>query len=342
MTDFRPGLALARSFYRDVLAPLVPVPHTACLLGEGSEVLGYDSERSTDHEWGPRAQVFVAAADVEPVRRAVAGGLPAEHEGRPTAWFSLAAGAVTHHVEITTFDAWIRDRLGLDPRDGLDHAAWLALPQQRLLHVTRGEVFRDDAGELTRVRDLLAWYPGDVWRWLVASQWHLIHNTEPLIGRTAEAGDTRGGRLLAARLSELVMEMCFLQERRYRPYAKWFGTAFAELEAAATIGPLLDAGRLPEALAELGRRHNDLGLSAPVEPVLGDFRVGINDAVRPYRVLNSAGFHAATVAAITDPALRALVTVGGLDQLTHADDALVNFTPWPGRLGEVYRSLLDG
>ncbi|WP_049573235.1 DUF4037 domain-containing protein [Nonomuraea sp. SBT364] len=342
MTDFRPGLALARSFYAGAVAPLVPVPHAACLLGEGSEVLGYDGERSTDHEWGPRAQVFVAAADVEPVRRAVAAGLPAEHDGHPTSWFSLAAGAVTHHVEITTFDAWIRDRLGLDPRDGLGPADWLGLPQQRLLHVTRGEVFRDDPGELTRVRDLLAWYPADVWRWLIASQWHLIHNTQPLLGRTAEAGDARGGRLLAARLSELVMEMCFLQERRYRPYAKWFGTAFAELEAAATIGPLLDGGRLAEALTELGRRHNDLGVSAPVEPAPGHFKVGVNDAVRPYLVLNSEDFHAATVAAITDPALRGLVTVGGIDQLTHADDALVNFTPWPYRLTGLYRDLLGG
>jgi hypothetical protein len=50
---------------------------------------------------------------------------------------------------------------------------------------------------------------------------------------------------------------------------------------------------------------------------------------------------AATTAAITDPALRKLAAVGGIDQLTHADDALIHFTPWPGHLTQTYRRLLE-
>jgi hypothetical protein len=135
---FRPGLALAQAFYADVVAPLVAFPHTACLLGEGSEVLGFDSARSTDHEWGPRVQLFVAADYVDQVRRAVAQGLPAEYDGYPTVWYSLASNTVAHHIEVTTFDEWIVAQLGFDPRRGIDHAAWLGLAQQRLLYVTRG------------------------------------------------------------------------------------------------------------------------------------------------------------------------------------------------------------
>jgi hypothetical protein len=44
--------------------------------------------------------------------------------------------------------------------------------------------------------------------------------------------------------------------------------------------------------------------------------------------------------AIEDKLLKELVPVGSLDQLTHADDAMVNFTSWPMRLAEVYRDLL--
>jgi hypothetical protein len=46
---FEPGAALSNAFYDDVLRPLVgDLPHAAGLLGPGSDVLGLDSERSTD------------------------------------------------------------------------------------------------------------------------------------------------------------------------------------------------------------------------------------------------------------------------------------------------------
>jgi hypothetical protein len=49
------GLDLSRRFYEQAVRPLVSgVPHSAALLGEGSEVLGFDDEVSTDHDFGPR------------------------------------------------------------------------------------------------------------------------------------------------------------------------------------------------------------------------------------------------------------------------------------------------
>ncbi|MDA3647340.1 DUF4037 domain-containing protein [Saccharopolyspora indica] len=347
MADFIPGLALARSFYTDVVAALLDMPHSACLIGEGSEVLGYDTPRSTDHEWGPRAQIFVAADQVDRARAVVSAGLPAQHRGHPTAWYSLAEQRVAHHVEIAALDDWLTARLGLNPLAGLDHAAWLALPQQHLLQLTSGAVFRDDSGELTRLREVLRWYPDDVWRWLLAAQWHLIGNAEPLLGRVRETGDELGTRLIEHRLCRLITEMAFLQEKRYRPYDKWFGAAFAELRAAATLGPLIDdvlggaPGSLPVALIELAERHNDLGIADPVTPVVADFDVGINGAVRPHPVLNSGDFVTATTASITDPALRSLIPVGAIDQLTHTDDALINFSGWPQSLAGCYRAMLS-
>src|SRR4051812_826841 len=54
------GIALSEGFYREVVAPLLAgLPHGAALLGDGSEVLGYDDAVSPDHDFGPRVQVFV-------------------------------------------------------------------------------------------------------------------------------------------------------------------------------------------------------------------------------------------------------------------------------------------
>lgn len=345
------GLELARGFYLDVVRPLIDRPHTACLIGEGSEVLGYDTERSRDHEWGPRLQVLVAEDHLERIDDRIRDGLPERYRGHPTTWYSLSSGRTTHHIEVATLDDWLTRRLPTIPRHDPDLAAWLAIPQQHLLQLTAGEVFHDDEGRLAELRETFRWYPLDVWRWIVASQWHLIGNTTPFLGRTVELGDRRGAQLIMGTLCRLIMELAFLQERRYRPYAKWFGSAFDRLDAAATLCPLIDralseppTGRrdqpVCEALLELGRRHNALALSAPIEPVIDRFEVGVNDAVRPYPVLNTAAFIDATVEAIADRALRNLPRVGTIDQLTHADDLVINFTGWPAELAATYRDQL--
>jgi hypothetical protein len=79
-----PGLQLAREFYADVVRPLLAehfpqVPYAAALLGPGSEVAGFDSQRSTDHDWGPRLQVFLTdsgTAQAGEVGAMLAGQLP--------------------------------------------------------------------------------------------------------------------------------------------------------------------------------------------------------------------------------------------------------------------------
>lgn len=337
----------------DVVRPLINVPHAAGLLGEGSEVLGFDQPRSTDHAWGPRLQVFVEDEHLQTVAAAVEQGLPAEFRGWPVRFFSWQTNSVRHHVEITTLESWVRSQIGTDPTAvELSTAAWLALPQQALLQVTAGAVFHDDTGALHRLRDLLSWYPRDVWLWAMASQWHLIGNAEPRVGRMIEAGDRRGSVLIAARIVRLLMELSFLQEQRYWPYDKWFGTAFARLDVAPALGPQLDAilsaeddttriAAIHDALFLVAERHNTLGLTSHIEPTIDNFQVGIDDAVRPYLVINAGKVVEGCRAAIGDGALRDLVMVGTFDQLTHGDDALVNFTTWPQQIAKVYDRLLE-
>ena len=83
-TSFQ-GRALARSFYDEVVGPIVgAAPHAAALLGYGSDVLGFDTERSTDHGWGPRLQVLADdhdPADIDALRRALHEQLPESTAG---------------------------------------------------------------------------------------------------------------------------------------------------------------------------------------------------------------------------------------------------------------------
>jgi hypothetical protein len=347
VAEFIPGIELARAFYLDVLAGIIgTVPHSSALLGEGSEVLGFDSERSTDHAWGPRAQVFVPPDVVESLRLRIDALLPDAFRGWPVRYYRWQTNRIEHHVEVISLADWLKNHLGFEPRPSPTVSQWLATSQQILLEVTSGLVFCDDSGELARVRAALAWYPDNIWMWMMASAWNRIQDKESFVGRTAELRDELGSRLLATHIAHDVVRLCFLQERQYAPYAKWLGTAFARLNAATDVGPMLNAVlgarsfahreraliRLIEAMA---RRHNALGVTAPLIAETGPFEVGINDAVRPYHVLNAGRFVQACLDSITDESLRRLPVVGAIDQLTDPTD-LIRFTEWPQQLATAY------
>jgi hypothetical protein len=342
MPGFVSGLELSGAFYLEAVAPLIgDVPHTAGLLGWGSDVLGFDTSRSTDHGWGPRLQVFVGAEHVGPLRDVIEAGLPDEFRGRPTR-FGWDEVPVSHHVDIASLDDWLRESLGFNPSEGVPLRDWLSTPQQILLELTAGAVFHDDLGELAAVREAVAWYPDQVWLWLLACPWRRIDQEEPFVGRAAEVGDQLGSRVVATRLVRDLMRLSFLLERRYAPYSKWLGSAFAKLDSHAEIGAaFVDAlaaedydqreAALVAAVEALATRHNALGLTSPVDATVRLFHG------RPFRVLGSGRFVDACLARVTDPWLKSLPLVGAIDQFADSTDVLSS----PRRfreLGNIYTS----
>ena len=119
MARFVPGLELSRAFYDEAVAPLIgDLVHAAALLGWGSDVLGFDTARSTDHGWGPRLQVFVEAGATAAARRAIDAGLPDEFHGWPTR-FGWDDVPVSHHDAVATLGGWLNEQLGFDPHAGV-------------------------------------------------------------------------------------------------------------------------------------------------------------------------------------------------------------------------------
>ncbi len=335
--DFVPGLQLAREFYATAVRPLLEerlprLRYAAALLGPGSEVAGFDSPRSTDHDWGPRLQVFVgdtdAAGHAAPVTAMLASRLPESFRGYPVSFpvTREPGGIARHRVEVTGLGAWLTGRLGFDPRRQVTLLDWLATPWQRLAEFTTGEVFHDGPGELTRAREALAWYPRDVWLYLLACQWQRIGQEEAFPGRCAEAGDDLGSVIVIARLARDLMRLCLLMHRRYPPYSKWAGTALARLPGTAGLTASLAAaisadgwpGRerhLCQAYETVAALHNGLGLTPPLGTRTRRYYG------RPYQVIGAGRFSAALREAIIDPRIRRLPPAGAADQFTDSTDA---------------------
>jgi Domain of unknown function (DUF4037) len=324
------GLELAERFYRQAVAPVLgDVPHAAALLGDGSEVLGYDDVVSTDHSFGPRLQVFLAdPADPGPVRARL-DELPERFDGFPVRFAYVDRyGAEPHHqVEVTTAAQFFTQRLTVDPADGLSLADWLLTPTQILATLTAGAVFHDPHGELARRRAALAWFPEDVWRYVLAAGWLRIGQEEAFIGRTGGAGDDLGSRIVTARLVRELARLGFLIERRWAPYSKWLGRAFSGLALAPRMGPQLAAAMAATGWREreaavcaaasiAGAATNELGLAPPVDPAPRRFHE------RDVTVVGAERFTEALAAAITDTEVTAL-----LRRLGHRRGASVGMLP---------------
>ena len=134
------------------------------------------------------------------------------------------AGAVRHHIDIHSVYGFFAQELGVDPAAPLSAVDWLLMPEQRLLGVTSGAIFHDGLHAPVPLRGKLAYYPRDVWLYLLAAQWARISEEEAFVGGCGDAGDDLGSRIIAARLVRDLMRLCFLMERRYAPYSKSLGT----------------------------------------------------------------------------------------------------------------------
>jgi hypothetical protein len=352
---FIKGLDLSALVYGEVVAPILArdfpeLRYSAALIGPGSEVLGFDTPQSMDHDWGPRLMLFLSEADHaawsgaidETLRRE----LPPEIHGYPTNFADnpdgtgemAAAGGepMNHRVRLLTIRGFCRDILGFDPAGSpvgspvgeIPAADWVSVPANNLLMVTAGRVFHDGLGQLEPLRARLAYYPHDVWLYLLAAQWQRIDQEGAFMGRCGQVGDDLGSRVVASRLVRDLMHLCFLMERRYAPYIKWFGSAFAQLSCAPELAPVLAAvldaksweqreQHLTVAYEAVAAMHNALGITEAVPAKVSPYWS------RPFLVIRADRFVTALRAAITSEEVLALPEhLGSVDQFLDSTDAL--------------------
>jgi hypothetical protein len=306
-SDFVSGQELSRQFYAEAVRPLLDgVPHSAALLGRGSEVLGYDDPMSADHNWEPRVVVFLREDDPS-VTEVLREKVPSHFAGRPT------------DFAVHTLRGYFLAQLNFDLDREITARDWLTFSEQNLCMVTAGAVFHDEVG-LGAVRERFAYYPRDVWFYLLSAGWWRIHPEVNLVGRTGFVGDDLGSAVIGARLVQDLMRLCFLMERQYAPYAKWFGTAFSRLSCGPSLSPILRT----VLRAESWQEREEALMAAYTEvahialKITPDVEVGVEQLWgRPFKVV-WGDFIGALAAKIQDPAVKDIAArwpAGGVDQL---------------------------
>jgi len=349
-SEFIKGLDLSELFFMDAIKPILEqnfpdLPYSSAFIGTGSDVLGYDTPQSVDHDWGPRLMLFLSETEHGKLKsnidQVLRQELPVEVYGFPTNYGTHddgtakmvveTKGAINHRVSILAVKPFFQGLLNFDPFSEIQPRDWVSVPENNFLMLTSSRVFYDGLGQLGPIREILSYYPHDVWLYLLSAQWQRISQEEPFMGRCGQVSDDLGSRIIAARLVRDLMRLCFLMERTYAPYIKWFGTAFAQLECAGDLIPVLinilkantwDERQkyLSAAYEYVGEMHNALNITDSLPAKVSQFHK------RPFLVIHAERFASAIRDQIKSSAVLALPKhLGGIDQFVDSTDALNHF-----------------
>jgi len=258
MGKFIPGMQLSEQLYTQIVKEIITrsfpkLKYSAGLIDYGSDVLGYDNEVSKDHQWGPRLSIFLSTSDIieygEKLENTLSEQLPQDFLGFSTNFSGTKLdfirhmevpvdNRIKHIIRIHSLEEFFQQHLGLDIQRKFSIENWLYFPQQRLITIRKGKIFHDDLNA-SKIKQMLFYYPDDIWFYLLACEWDKISVEESFVGRCGDVSDEIGSTLIANRIIQHIMNICFLQEKQYIPYSKWFGTAFKELKGSIILTPII-------------------------------------------------------------------------------------------------------
>lgn len=349
MTKFIKGMQLSEMFFNEVVKEIIDtnfsdLKYSAGLIGFSSEVLGFDTERSTDHHWGPRVMIFLKEKDFNKKDK-ISDILSKElhptfrgystHFGNPDEiGVQLLSEAkkgqpINHRVEIFTIKSFFNEYLEINPNDELTIFDWLTFSEQKLKTIKSGKIFYDQI-EFKDIQEKFEYYPNDVWLYLLASEWAKIGQEEPFVGRCGSIEDELESKIIATRLVQSIMKLCFLMEKEYIPYSKWFGTAFSKLESAEKLTPILHKvissenwkereRKLSKAYEIIANMHNGLKITKSLATKVSEFHD------RPYLVIHGDIFAEEIKKRIKNKTILNIKSdIGSVNQITNSVDLLEN------------------
>lgn len=244
---FVKGLELSRRYYEKYGAPMIKEQFyeyegriAAGLAGHGSECFGFDDEISTDHDFGPSFCMFLTDDDYAEIGSILANYynmLPQEFMGYSRIVSPHGGGRVGVIKTSDFYKSFIGKSEG-----ALNLNEWLFIPEHFLAEATNGEVFRDDLGDFSRMRNYLkSYYPEDVRIKKIAARAAVMAQS----GQYNYARSMQRGEIVAARfaLDEFIrntISMVYLLNKKFAPYYKWMHRGMESFTVLREIRSIID------------------------------------------------------------------------------------------------------
>lgn len=233
------GLELSKKFFEEECLPRIEsglpeaLPFLAAgLVGEGSECFGYDDEKSRDHDWGPAFCLWVPLEEGRRYAEAlfkILDSLPASFMGFPV---KKPDNARTGLFSCGKFYEILIGRRTA-PENAED---WFAIPEPKLAAAVNGEVFLDNYGEFSGIRQILKnYYPENVrLRYLAENMAMAAQTGQYNFPRSLHRNDPLASEMMRAHFVSYASNLIFLLNRTFRPFYKWKYRALKELPVLGT------------------------------------------------------------------------------------------------------------
>lgn len=243
------GIEASRQYYELYGKPMLEEKfpelrqYIACgLTGSGSECFGFDDEVSRDHDYEPGFCMFLPGEDMISRRDAFLlerayNNLPKEFMGMKRGMLKPAGGSRRGVFRTAEF---FRQKTG-SPDGILTNGQWLAIPETALAEAVNGEIFADSYGEVTKIRQLLSFYPDDIARKKLAGELLLMGQSGQYnYLRCLKHGESAAAQLAVFEFTRSTISVIFLLNRKYRPFYKWSFRALRALEKLSLTAELLE------------------------------------------------------------------------------------------------------
>ena len=232
------GLELSKRYFYDLVLPefeknlndILPLCAFG-LVGEGSECYGYDDKISQDHDFGPSVCIWLRKDDYLKHKdkiNEVLKKLPKTYLGfqelKESEWGSDRRGLL--NIEDFYFKF-----LG-SSKAPETIADWQKIPETALATVTNGEVFLDNLGEFSKIRnDLLNYYPEAMRQNKIATRlMNISQHGQYNYTRCLKRNDLVAANQCLYLFVDEVIHLVFLLNRRYKIFYKWSNRALLDLK----------------------------------------------------------------------------------------------------------------
>ncbi len=211
------------------------------LVGEGSDCFGFDDEISTDHDYELGFCMWLTESDY----KAIGTELQSQYDK-----------LILEHGNCKGYNPFLSERRGVFSVNGFYNTIlgsqkdyetnpevdWLSIRESSLATATNGEIFRDDLGTFTAVREtLLSYYPENVWRLRLAQSLHEFSQyAQSNYLRMMARKDLVTANICVGKAMESALDIAHLLNRSYAPYYKWKGKSLCLLPKLGEIIPLLE------------------------------------------------------------------------------------------------------